>query len=149
MAEFVFSRWIAPVLLAAGLGIAAMTPGIARADDDLVRVLVNVADIVYHSGQPYYRHGDYGRYDRVVVVRDRYRRPTYYRYVPRDYYVDYRPGPPYGRAHGYYRKHPRYYYRDSDPRYYGYRDGHDRYDRWDDDDNDRGHGRSHRDRDDD
>ncbi len=149
MTGSVFSRWLAPIVLAAGLGIAAMTPGTARADDDLVRVLVNVADIVYRSGQPYYRHGDYGRYDRVVVVRDRYRRPAYYRYVPRDYYVDYRPGPPYGRAHGYYRKHPRhYYYRDDDRRYYGYRDRHDRWDD-DDDDNDRYYGRRHRDRDDD
>lgn len=148
MATFAISRWFAPVVLAAGLGIAAMTPATARADDDLVRVLVNVADIVYHSGQPYYRHGDYGRYDRVVVVRDRYRRPSYYRYVPRDYgRVVYVSRPPYGRAHGYYRDHPRYDY--------GYRDDYRRYDRrdrWhddDDDDDDRRHSRRYRDHDDD
>lgn len=148
MAILSFSRWFAPVVLAAGLGVAAMTPATARADDDLVRVLVNVADIVYHGGHPYYRYGDYGRYDRVVIVRDHYRRPTYYRYVPRDYRVAYRQGPPYGRAHGYYRNSPRYDYR--------YRDDYSRYDRrdrwdddWDDDDHrDRRRGRS-RDHDDD
>ena len=81
----VLSRWVAPVLLAAGLGVAGMLPAPARAADDLVRVIVDVADVIYHSGQPYYRYGDYGRYDRVVIVRDRYHRPTYYRYVPRDW----------------------------------------------------------------
>ncbi|HEY5972942.1 MAG TPA: hypothetical protein VIT22_13450 [Pseudoxanthomonas sp.] len=148
MATLNFSRWLAPVVLAAGLGMVAMTPAAARADDNLVRVLVDVADVIYHSGQPYYRYGDYGRYDRVVIVRDRYRRPTYYRYVPRDYRMAY--GPPYGRAHGYYRHAPRYDYRYRDHRY----SRHDRRDRWDDDDDwdndrrDRRRGRGH-DRDDD
>lgn len=129
MAILNFSRWLAPVVLAAGLGMAAMTPGTARADDSLVRVLVDVADVIYHSGQPYYRYGDYGRYDRVVIVRDRYHRPTYYRYVPRDYRVVH--GPPYGRALGHYRNAPRYDYRYRDRYHYS---RHDRRDRWDDND---------------
>lgn len=127
MATLNFSRWLAPAVLAAGLGLAALTPGTARASDDLVRVLVDVADVIYHSGQPYYRYGDYGRYDRVVIVRDRYHRPAYYRYVPRDYRAYHR-GPPYGRAYGYHGKHE---YKHKKPRHHYRYD--DRYDRWDDD----------------
>ena len=110
MALLTSSRWLFTAVLATGLGVAAMAPMPARASDDLVRVLVNVADVIYHGGQPYYRHGDRSRYDRVVIVRDRYQRPSYYRYVPRDNRVAYRPGPPpHARAHGYYRDPPRYY----------------------------------------
>jgi len=99
-----FPRWLAPVVFAIGLGMAAMAPAPARAQsgDDLVRVLVDVADVMFRSGQPYYRHGHYGHNDRLIVVRDRYGRPTYYRRVARSY----RPGPPYGVAHGYYRNGP-------------------------------------------
>jgi hypothetical protein len=136
MTSFSLTRFFAPAVLAMGLGLAAFTPSTARASDDLVRVLVDVADIVYHSGQPYYRHGRYGYNDRVIIVRDRYHRPTYYRYAPR---VVYHAPPPYGRAHGYYRNSPRY-----DSRYVRYdrydRDRYDRNrydhrdrDRWDDD----------------
>ena len=104
------SRWLFTAVLAAGLGLAAMVPTPARASDDLVRVLVDVADVIYHGGQPYYRYGNHDRYDRVVIVRDRYQRPSYYRYVPRNTRVFYRPGPPpHARAHGYYRDPPRYY----------------------------------------
>lgn len=114
MAMFNLSRAMATGMLAAALGLAALLPGKAHASDDLVRVLVNVADVIYHGGQPYYRHGRYDRHDRVVVVRDRYQRPSYYRYVPRGYgnsyraasqyrYGAYRTAPPHGRAHGYYR----------------------------------------------
>ncbi len=129
----VLSRWVAPVVLAAGLGVAGLSPAPARADDgdDLVRVIVDVADVIYHSGYPYYRYGnDYGYGNRLVVVHDRYGRPTYYRTVPRYY----RAGAPYGNAYGYYRNAPRRYancnkhgkckveYYDSryDRRYYGY-----------------------------
>jgi len=111
MATFNLPRLFAPVMLAAALGVAALMPGKAQASDNLVRELVDVADVIYHSGQPYYRDGNYGRYDRVVIVRDRYHRPDYYRYVPREHRVVYRNGPPYGYAHGHYRERPRYYYR--------------------------------------
>lgn len=118
MTSYSLTRFFAPAVLAIGLGVAAFAPSTARASDDLIRVLVDVADVVYHSGQPYYRHGrGYGYDDRVIIVHDRYRRPTYYRYVPR---VVYYSPPPYGRAHGYYRNSPRY-----DNRYVRY----DRYDR--------------------
>jgi len=94
----ILTRWLAPAALAAGLGFGAMAlPAPAQAQDDLVRVLVDVADVVLRGGQPYYRHGRYGYDDRLIVVRDRYGRPTYYRMVQRhDRYA-----PPYGNAYGY------------------------------------------------
>lgn len=135
----VLSRWVAPVLLAAGLGVAGMLPAPARAADDLVRVIVDVADVIYHSGYPYYRYGNgYGYGNRLIVVHDRYGRPIYYRTVPR-----YRAGPPYGNAYGYYRngrhgncnKHGKckveYYGPRYDRRYYGY-DRNDRHYRYQD-----------------
>lgn len=113
----VLARMIAPVALALGLGMAALMPTPARADDSLVRIIVDVADIIYRGGDPYYRHGHYGPHDRVVIVRDYRGRPSYYRYVPRSYYTrHYRSGPPYGVAHGYYGKgkHKHRGYRDRD-----------------------------------
>ncbi|MDH5823076.1 hypothetical protein QFW77_08750 [Luteimonas sp. RD2P54] len=100
------TRWLAPVALAAGFGAAAIAPAPARANDDLVRVLVDVADVVLRGDAPYYRHGNYGYNDRLIVGRDRYGRPVYYRQVPRHYratrYDHYRPGPPrHAPAHGY------------------------------------------------
>lgn len=81
------SRWLAPAVLAIGFGGMAMMPAPAHAQsgDDLVRVLVDVADVMFRSGTPYYRHGNYDRGDRLIVVRDRYGRPIYYRQVRRDY----------------------------------------------------------------
>lgn len=100
------TRWIAPAILAAGLGFGAMAaPAPVQAQDNLSRVLVDIADVVLRGGQPYYRHGDYGHDDRLIVVRDRYGRPTYYRRVPA-HQVYNRGGPPYGVAHGYYRNGP-------------------------------------------
>ena len=95
-------RWLAPMALAAGLGMAALTPTPARAQDgyELARVVVDVADVIFRGGYPYYRHGNYGYDDRLIVVRDRYGRPVYYRQVPRE---GYRNGPPYGNAYGYHR----------------------------------------------
>jgi hypothetical protein len=99
------SRFLAPSALAIALGVGfAMPVPQAQAQDDLARVLVDIADVVFQSGVPYYRYGDYGRYDRLVVQRDRYGRPVYYRYVPRHY--DGRRGPPYGNAYGYWRNGP-------------------------------------------
>ncbi len=150
----VLTRWIASAVLALGLGAAAMAPTPARAgDDDWVRVVVDVADVIYHSGYPYYR-GDYGYRDRLIVVRDHYGRPAYYRNV---YRPAYRHGPPYGNAYGYYRNGPgrgydcnkhgkckvTYY----DARYDHRRDRAYYYDRHHD--NDRYYGRRWRDHDDD
>lgn len=100
------SRYLAPAVLAVSLGVAAVAaPAQAQAQsDDLVRVLVNVADVVLRGNQPYYRYGDYGYDDRLIVQRDAYGRPVYYRYVPRSQY--YRNTPPYGNAYGYYRNGP-------------------------------------------
>lgn len=117
------NRWIATAAIALGIGVASLYPTPARADDDLVRIIVDVADVIYHGGNPYYRHGNYGRYDRVVVVRDRYGHRSYYRDVPRSYYNrHYRGRPPYGVAHGYYDrkrcdKHGRCTVRYYDPRH--------------------------------
>lgn len=79
-----WSRWLLPTALAAALGFAgAVTPAPARAQDgELVRVLVNLADVVLRGGQPYYRYGNYSRDDRLIVGRDRHGRKVYYRLVP-------------------------------------------------------------------
>ncbi|MGV8943383.1 hypothetical protein [Thermomonas sp.] len=104
------SRFVAPAVLAATLGfaaIAAPAPAQAQSSDELVRVLVNVADVVMRGNTPYYRYGDYGYNDRLIAQRDRYGRVVYYRDVPRgNYRTQYRPGAPYGNAYGYYRKQP-------------------------------------------
>lgn len=77
-------RWLAPAALAAALGATALAmPSQARADDTLARVLVDVADVIFRSGAPYYR-GDQG-YERLVVVRGPYG-PQYYRHVQRGHY---------------------------------------------------------------
>lgn len=96
------TRWLAPAALIAALGAGALFPAAARADDDdLARVIVDVADIVFRSGQPYYRHSDYGYNDRLIVERDYRGRPVYYRNV---YRGDGRyNAPPYGNAYGYHR----------------------------------------------
>lgn len=101
-ATHMFSRLLAPCVLAIALGAGfAMPAAPAQAqDDDLGRVLVDIADVVFRAGVPYYRYGDYGRHDRLVVQRDRYGRPVYYRYVP------VREGPPQGNARGYWRNGP-------------------------------------------
>ncbi len=80
------SRWLAPAALAVGLGFGALLPSQAQSQDALVRVLVDVADVVFRGSTPYYRQGDYSQDDRLVVQRDRYGRPVYYRSVPRDQY---------------------------------------------------------------
>lgn len=99
------SRWIAPAALALGFGFGAATlPAPAQAQDDLTRVLVDIADVVIRGGTPYYRYGNNGYDDRLIVGRDRYGRPIYYRSVPRQ--AQYRNGPPYGNAYGYYRNGP-------------------------------------------
>lgn len=128
MGFFNLSRLSTSAVLAAALGLASLAPGKAHASDDLVRVLVSVADVIYRSGQPYYHDRNYGQYQQVVVVRDRYQQPTYYRYVPRNYQSVYRPvPPPYGNAYGYHRNPPVRYvsYGHDDRRY---RDRDDRYD---------------------
>lgn len=69
--------WIAPAVLAAGLGFGAIAP--VHAQDSLSRVLVDVADVVFNNGTPYDRNGDYGSNDRLATGRDAYGRPVYYR----------------------------------------------------------------------
>jgi hypothetical protein len=106
------SRWLTSFTLASALAIgavAAFAPASARANDDLIRLVVDLGDVVIRSGHPYYRHGGYGYNDRLIVERDRYGRPIYYRYAPREQYR-----PPYGNAYGHRRNHDRY----DDGRYY-------------------------------
>lgn len=106
------SRWLAPTILAAGLGFAALSPvpALAQSSDGLVRVLVDVADVVLRGNTPYYRNGDYSNDDRLQVERDRYGRPVYYRQVRNDHdgRNDHngRNAPPYGNAYGYHRNAP-------------------------------------------
>ena len=96
----ILARWIAPAALAAALGAGALIPAPAQARDELIRVIVDLPDIVFRAGHPYYRHGSYGYNDRLIVERDRRGRPIYYRQVPRSYYDG---RPPYGNAYGYHR----------------------------------------------
>ena len=88
-------RWIAPAVLAAALGAAAFapTPAKAQSADELTR---------FRGDQPYYRYGDYGSNDRLMMRLDAYGRPVYYRVVDNGYRTGYRDAPPYGRAVGYY-----------------------------------------------
>lgn len=105
MTTSALTRWIAPGLLAAGLSAAAFAPAPAHAqsNDDLVQVIVDVADVVLRGNQPYYR-GNYD--DRLRVSYDHRGRPTYYRMSPRHYDSrynarHYRNGPPrHAPAHG-------------------------------------------------
>ena len=100
------SRYLAPAVLAASLGFAAVAAAAraqAQSCDGLVRVLVNVADVAMRGNTPYYRYGNYGYNDRLIAQRDRYGRVVYYRNVAN---TQYRNGPPYGNAYGYYRNGP-------------------------------------------
>ena len=101
------TRWLAPAALGAALAAGALAPAPAQARDPLVRVIVDLGDVVFRAGHPYYRYGRYGDDDRLIVERDRYGRPVYYRYVADD---GYRAGPPYGRAYGYRHHRDRYAY---------------------------------------
>ena len=94
------ARWLAPVALAAALGAGALFPAPARAGEPNIRVIVDLGDVVFRNGYPYYRHGGYRYDDRLIVERDRRGRPVYYRYLPRDAYRD---GPPYGNGWGHHR----------------------------------------------
>jgi hypothetical protein len=147
-------RWLAPAALAAALGATALAmPAPARAGDDLVRVLVDVADVIFRTGTPYYRD-EYGRYQPLLVVRGPYG-PQYYRHLPRGAYRDHRGRDRYGERrvecnrHGKCKVKYTYY----DPRYDRDRYGRDRWrDRdWHDDRDWRDRDRrwyGHRDRDD-
>lgn len=122
----ILSRWLAPTVLAAAVGIGAWAPAPAQAQDSLTRVLVDVADVIFNNGVPYYRYGDPGYNSALIAMRDRYGRPLYYRQVPSGYnarqaydpygrrlydgygrrinysnVAGYRNSPPYGNAYGY------------------------------------------------
>lgn len=150
------ARWLAPAALAATLAAGAALPAPAQAAGPSVRLIVDLGDVVFRNGQPYYRYGNYGYDDRLIVERDYRGRPVYYRYAPQ-YDRDY--GPPYGNAYGYHRNRDgrysrricdnrgrcrvEYYDPRADRRYgdrYGYRDRYDDRDHDRDDRRDR-HGR--------
>lgn len=102
MSTTTLPRWIAPLVLIASFGGAALAPAPAHAQsgDSLARVIVDIADVVFRGNDPYYRNGQYD--DRLIVVRDRNGRPVYYREAPRNVSG----GPPYGNAYGYHRNAP-------------------------------------------
>jgi hypothetical protein len=105
------SSWLAPGVLAAGLGFGAAIPVPAVAEDDLLHVLVHVADVIVHGGHHYYRYGGYGYGDRLVVRYDPYGHAVYYRTVPR-----YQGGYYYGGYYGYRGGPHVYYHGDAVPR---------------------------------
>ena len=53
-------------------------------------MLVDIADVVFRAGVPYYRYGDYGRYDRLVGAARPLRAGWQYRYMPVAYGAGYR-----------------------------------------------------------
>jgi hypothetical protein len=116
-------------LLAAALaGAATLLPASrAHAADVQVRILVDVADLIYRSGRPYYY--DRGYYQPVVVEYDHWRRPVYYRYAPRPVVVHRLPPRYYAPPARHYYTPPRHYhaphYRVS---YNDYRHDRDRHD---------------------
>lgn len=73
------SRWLSATTLALALAAGSLIPAKAQAQDSLARVIVDIADVVMRGNQPYYRYGNYGQQDRLVMGRDRYGRPVYYR----------------------------------------------------------------------
>lgn len=104
MTTHFLTRWLAPGVLAAGLTAAAMAPAPAHAqsNNDLVQVIVDVADVVLRGNQPYYR-GDYN--NRLRVSYDHRGRPVYYRMAPRHYTVRHHGPPRHAPAHGWRGKH--------------------------------------------
>lgn len=165
----IMTRWFAPAALAVALGAASLAPAPAQAQsaDMLTRVLVDVADVVFRNNQPYYRNGNYSADDRLVMSRDRYGRPVYYRVTDPRYGNGYGYDPRYGNSNGY---DPRYSNTPPYGRAYGYNGNNgqrvkcnkhgkckatyydDRYSQRDRHDEDRyayGRGRDHREHDDD
>lgn len=72
-------RIFGPTAILAGiLGAAALAPVPvqAQSSDEIVRTLVQVADVIFRNGQPYYR---YGSNEPLAVGRDQYGRTVYYR----------------------------------------------------------------------
>lgn len=112
------SRWLAIATLTTALAIGSLTPSPVQAQDGLTRVIVDIADVVLRGNQPYYRYGSYRQQDQLVMGRDRYGRPVYYRvdgygrpansYGYRSGYQNRYGGAygtpvvPYGNAYGYY-----------------------------------------------
>ena len=89
-------------VLAAGLGLAALlSVPQARAVD--IRVFVDLGDLVFRGGTPYYRYG--GPYDRVHVEYIG-GRPVYYRWMPDTVVYRHAPKPPRGHAWGYWENGP-------------------------------------------
>ncbi|WP_156170207.1 hypothetical protein [Luteimonas sp. FCS-9] len=85
MTTHTLTRWIWPAALATGLAATLALPTPARANDDLVRVIVDIADVVMRGDTAYDRRGRYGHDDRLRVSYDRHGRPVYYRTAPRGY----------------------------------------------------------------
>ena len=114
-------RWLPVALLGLALGatVAAM-PAPAQAADVQVRVLVDVADLVFRSGRPYYY--DEGYYRPVVVYRPA---PHYHPPVPR-YRVSYDP------RHDRWDRDDRRHYRKHDTHGHRGHRGHRDRDDWDD-----------------
>lgn len=63
-------------LLAGVIGLTAPGQAKAQTSDEIVRTLVQLADVVFRNGQPYYR---YGPNEPLMMGRDQYGRTVYYR----------------------------------------------------------------------
>lgn len=85
MTSNTLTRWMWPAALATGLATTFAVPTPARASDDLVQVIVDIADVVMRGDTAYDRRGGYGYDDRLRVSYDRHGRPVYYRTAPRSH----------------------------------------------------------------
>lgn len=87
------NRWIAVAALAIAAAFALPQSALAqRVQDEDVREYVDEADVVMRGGQPYYRYGDDGSYERLRIERDLAGQALYYRVAGRGGRGYYRPG---------------------------------------------------------
>lgn len=117
-------KLILATVLAATAAFGLARPSSAQASD--VRVYVDLGDVAFEYGRPYYRYN----HEPLYVMYDSYRRPVrYYRVVDSGYYYDngyrqYGP-PPWAPAYGwrgdrpYRHHHHRYHYHDDGGRWHG------------------------------
>jgi hypothetical protein len=111
-------KLILATVLAATAAFGVVRPSSAQAAD--VRVYVDMGDVAFEYGRPYYRYN----HEPLYVIYDSYNHPVrYYRVVNSDYYYSnygdgyYRSSPPpwapaYGWR-GYHRRHHHHYYYDN------------------------------------
>lgn len=67
---------------AAAIALVPLCAPHLHAQEFAPRMRVDIADVVFRDGVPYDRDGHFRDGDRLVVLRDAYGRPVFYRDVP-------------------------------------------------------------------